>query len=78
MTTKTITITDDAYGILSRLKENEESFSEEINRLLGTKNDIMRFAGAWSRMDEKESDTIKSIIMKMRKESGAHLRRRLQ
>ncbi len=35
MAVKTITITEDAYRKLARLKRGNESFSEAINRVLG-------------------------------------------
>ena len=44
---KTITVTDDAYRRLARLKRPKESFSEVIQRLTG-REDLMRFAGTIS------------------------------
>lgn len=37
MATKTLTITEDAYGLLSDNKTEGESFSEEIRRILSKK-----------------------------------------
>ena len=55
--TKVISISDEAYGRLKRLK-NEKSFSEIIVELSNKKNeiDLMSFAGSLS---EKEADKIK-------------------
>ncbi|PIZ82938.1 hypothetical protein COX97_02365 [Candidatus Pacearchaeota archaeon CG_4_10_14_0_2_um_filter_05_32_18] len=63
--TKVISISDEAYGRLKRLK-NEKSFSEIIVELSNKKNeiDLMSFAGSLS---EKEADKIKKEIYSERK-----------
>ena len=63
--TKVISISDDAYEKLKRLK-NERSFSEIIVELSSKKNetDLMNFAGSIS---EKEADNIKKEIYTERK-----------
>lgn len=45
--TKTITISDDAYDVLSKAKNNGESFSDVILRL-AKKRTIKELAGVWS------------------------------
>jgi predicted CopG family antitoxin len=45
--TKTISITDDAYHRLERLKDENESFSDIIQRLSGGA-DLQRYAGTIS------------------------------
>ena len=62
MATKTITITEDAYEILRRHKVKDESFSEVIKREFAKKGDIMKFAGAWSHLSDKEISEIKKNI----------------
>lgn len=47
MATKTISITEDAYHRLARLKEEGESFSDVIQRLSGGA-DLQRYAGTIS------------------------------
>lgn len=47
MATKTISITEDAYHRLERLKEEGESFSDVIQRLSGGA-DLQRYAGTIS------------------------------
>lgn len=47
MGTKTISITEDAYHRLERLKEKGESFSDVIRRLSGGA-DLQRYAGTIS------------------------------
>lgn len=50
MTTKTLTITEDAYNLLKELKLEDESFSEEIKRVLAKRNTrhLTDFAGILS------------------------------
>ena len=50
MTTKTLTITEDAYHLLADRKLEKESFSEEIKRLLSKKKraNLSAFFGALS------------------------------
>lgn len=47
VSTKTISITLDAYRRLQRLKQGDESFSEVIQRLTG-RGDLLAFAGSIS------------------------------
>ena len=78
MSTKTITIMEDAYEVLARNKRNNESFSDLIRRTF-KKGSIMEFAGAWSDMGEKEAANLKSRLEKFRelsdKEFSAKLRK---
>ena len=67
MATKTVTIMEDAYEILKALKTPEESFSDEIRRLLSAKGGIMELAGAWKDISEEESHIIKHAIKRMKK-----------
>ncbi len=65
MTTKTITITEDAYGFIKRLKAEEESFSDLFIRLAKEKNPLERYFGvlkgnvkeAEARMKKIRADT---------------------
>ena len=66
MTTKTITITIDAYEILKRHKMSGESFSEVVKRELA-KGKISDFAGAWSHLSDKTVKEIEKDVEKMRK-----------
>ena len=47
MTTKTITITEDAYERLRAMKREDESFTELVLRLTGEEEDVMKGFGAW-------------------------------
>ena len=75
MVTKTLTITKEAYEQLKALKRPEESFSEAIKRITGSKHDIMRFAGI---LTEEEGEEMLAAIRKMREETGRQLKRKLQ
>ena len=44
---KTITIKEDAYDRLKRMKVGDESFSDVINRIGSTKKDIKSLFGIW-------------------------------
>ncbi len=59
---KTITLTNEAYECLSRLKGDEESFSQLILRITKGANqmDVMAFAGIWS--NRPEWDAIEKAI----------------
>lgn len=62
MSTKTISVTDEAYDILNSKKEATESFSEVIVRLSGKKK-LASFAGILSR---ESADAIEKDIKEMR------------
>jgi len=73
MTTKTITIMEDAYKILAKAKKEGESFSDTIRRVVGKKKDISEFFGIWS---NEYADSIKTNIEDMRKRSRKRTERR--
>ena len=77
MTTKTLTITEKAYAILSSHKRKDESFSKEILRLLNPPTTISDLAGSWSTMTSKEADRLKTKIHLEREESLRHSRERV-
>ncbi len=53
--TKTITVTDEAYTALARLKKHpRDSFSKVILRLAKRKGDPLAVAGAWKDMKDSE------------------------
>ena len=80
MATKTISITEEVYDELSRLKGPEESFSDELRRLAKSKGRISECAGLWARwMSKEEIDKIENNIEQRRKLSRlAKSEKRLQ
>ena len=78
MTTKTITIMEDAYDMLSGLKKENESFSEVIRKLTinrrGSKEAVLECAGLWNDLlSDEEAEDMKKIILKQRKSSTKKL-----
>lgn len=65
MTTKTLTITEDAYNLLKELKLEDESFSEEIKRVLAKRNlrPLTDFAGILS---DEEGEAMLRDLEKIR------------
>ena len=47
MSTKDISISEDAYEMLNELRGEEESYSDVIRRLAGRRDDIAQFSGAF-------------------------------
>ncbi len=64
MAVKTITITEDAYRKLSRLKRGNESFSEAINRVLGGPS-ALELEGL---LDSLPGDEVEARIRAVRRE----------
>ena len=72
MTTKTITIMEDAYEVLVRNKGRDESFSDLIRRKF-KKQDLSKYIGAWKHVSDKEAEKMKKDILEMRKRGGEDL-----
>ena len=53
MTSRHISVTDDVYELLSKMKLKNESFSDTIRRL-AKRRDLLDCAGAWSDVPEEE------------------------
>ena len=62
MGTKTITIMNDVYELLARNKRKDESFSEELRRIVPKKGNIMECAGLWADMSDKDAEDMKKTI----------------
>lgn len=77
MVTKTLTITEDAYGLLKNNKLESESFSEEIKRLLspGKKRNLSDYFGILS---EEEGAKIELALKKKRAINLKHVKGRLK
>jgi predicted CopG family antitoxin len=68
MTTKTLSVTDDVYQILKRMKLKGESFSDTIRRLT-ERGSVADCAGLWSSMTDEELRKVEDAIAHVR--SGA-------
>jgi len=53
MGTKTISITDEVYNQLKKLKGENESFSQLIKRLIEVKFNFKNYFGSWKITDEE-------------------------
>ncbi len=62
---KTLTISDEAYRKLRTLKEKSESFTQVILRLSEGRGNILRHAGGWKGMTDKEADDLNETLRKM-------------
>jgi predicted CopG family antitoxin len=63
MTTKTISITEEAYAALLREKANKESFTDTILRITKKSGKIADCFGTW-KMTDKEEEAIRIELSK--------------
>ncbi|GAB6283803.1 MAG: antitoxin VapB family protein [Methanoregula sp.] len=68
---KTITIREDTYLALKRFKDNNDSFSDVIDRLVLKKGDIREYAGALR--DSPFIDELGTISRDMRSSGRARV-----
>ena len=68
MATKTLTITEDAYGLLKSFKLEDESFSEEIMRVLSPGK--RKLSDFWGILSEETADKIEKGIVEDRKRNA--------
>ena len=66
LTSKNISITEDVYKLLSRMKLKDESFSQTIRRLAKGRR-LSECAGLWSEISEKEFNEIRDGIEQAKK-----------
>jgi len=67
MGTKTISIMDDVYDLITRHKKASESFSDLFRREFNKKGKISDCAGLWSHLSDKQIDDMKKSIKSLRK-----------
>ena len=65
MSSKTISLSEEAYEKLKAEKHLGESFSKTVKRLV-KKRPLTAFAGAWSDLEEEKIEEIKNILKKER------------
>ena len=61
MTSKTISVSEDAYDLLKKMKLKGESFTETIRRLAKRRR-IADCAGLWSDVPDEEMDALMENI----------------
>jgi predicted CopG family antitoxin len=69
MATKTLTIMDDAYQLLLRNKQENESFSATIRRILSNK-DKKKFSDLFGILDKKTGQQMMKDLLRIRKEQA--------
>jgi predicted CopG family antitoxin len=72
MTSKTISVSEDAYELLMKMKLNGESFTETIRRLAKRRR-LADCAGLWSDVSDKEIGTYLENIDELRQRASKSL-----
>jgi predicted CopG family antitoxin len=62
---KTLTISEEAYRKLAKLKAKGESFTDTILKLTEGRGDILRHAGGWKEMTHQEANDLEELLRKM-------------
>jgi len=67
---KSISITTEVYELLEKFRLKDESFSQVIKRLLESKTDIMKLAGAWQKIPDSEPaiEVVEKVVKKIHEE----------
>ena len=73
MTSRNISVTDDVYELLTKMKLKNESFSDTIRRL-AKRRDLTDSAGAWSDIPEDEMKTFTERLIELREKTRQSLR----
>ncbi len=77
MATKTLTITESAYNLLTGQKLAQESFSEEITRIFSTRKP-RKLADYFGLLSEKEGDDILKALEHKRTVNRELLKKRIK
>ena len=72
MTSKNISLTNDAYELLKKMKLGEESFSDTIRRLAKRRR-LSDCAGLWADIPDDEIKAITGSITELRKRAKKSL-----
>lgn len=75
MVSKTISITEDVYNLLSKMKLEGESFSDAITRLIRSGGKLSECAGLWKDMSKEELEELKSGVEEARRSVDKRLRK---
>ena len=77
MVVKTITVTEEAYNSIARLKKTDESFSELFKRVGGVHSTAREIFGIM-KLSPEESLKFRKNVISIRKELGEGLDRRMK
>ncbi len=72
---KTVTLAKDAYDALASLKGENESFSEVVRRLTGSRVLLSAFAGAWKGAPPSEIEEVRKFLQDSDRLSREKVRR---
>jgi predicted CopG family antitoxin len=79
MVSKNISITEDVYNDLLKLRKEDESFSEIIRRLVSErKKDPLRFYGILADVPSKDMDEFEDAIGRMKETSAKASNKKIQ
>ncbi|HLC86427.1 MAG TPA: antitoxin VapB family protein [Candidatus Nanoarchaeia archaeon] len=74
---KTITVMDDAYEMLKRMKNKDESFSDVIRKCVSCRStDLKKWLGILGK-DESRTKEFKEFLTKTRKETSKDIETRI-
>jgi predicted CopG family antitoxin len=72
VTSKNISLTDDAYKLLKKMKMGDESFSDTIRRLAKRRR-LSDCAGLWADVPNEEMAALSENILELRKRTRKSL-----
>ena len=75
MVSKNISITEEVYNLLSKVKLEDESFSDAISRLIRSGGKLGECAGLWKDMSKKELEELGAGIKVARRSADERLRK---
>lgn len=75
MVSKNISITEEVYNLLSKVKLEDESFSDAITRLVRSRGKLSECAGLWKDMSKVELEELRVGIEGARRSADKRLRK---
>ena len=75
MTSKTISVSEDVYELLKKMKLKGESFTETIRRLVRRRR-LADCAGLWSDASEEEMEAYWGVISELRRRAAESMEMR--
>lgn len=79
MTSKNISITEDVYNDLLKLRREDESFSEIIQRLVSeSKKDPLKFYGILSDIPANDMEEFEDAVVRMKEKAAKVSNKKIQ